>query len=325
MKPDGRIFCIGQRVHVDDLYGWLAQKANEETGEFVWKQVETPAITDWDKKQTLWNYWSWNRLMEMRWAMGDGDFNCYYQQNPQAGGDYFREWWFAGNGTPEYPGCLDSNRSVGQGWKADDVSEQLVPITRVVAIDPSPTQYCGMVVADVVYNNMGTDFWAAIVDIRREKMGQRDMIANLMDLWSVYRPQAVVFEQNSVKWLHEDPEWNRVTSMFTTVVPHNTGQNKNSEEFGVWSLASDVQSGRLRFPWGDPDSIETSRLLIDEMLAYPRENKTSDVLMAMWLIKFNYRFLIPADAYLQTVGGGKKWNMSTKAVRGAWSKEFRSA
>ena len=323
LKPTGHIFCIGQRVHVDDLYGWLAAKTNEETGEPVWTQIETPAVRDWDKQEMLWpEHWTWARIQEMRWSMGEGDFNCYYQQMPEHGGDFFREWWFSGNGTDAYPGCLDYDRHVGQGWKASDPADQQFPVTRVVSIDPSPTAFCGMVVADVVYMGpIGTEFWASIVDIRRERMGQRDMIANLTDLWTLYRPQAVVFEQNSVKWLHEDPEWNRVTSMFTTVVNHTTGQNKNSEEMGVWSLASDVQQGRLRFPYADPDSAATSKLLIDEMLAYPRQNKTSDVLMAAWLIKFNYRFLIPAEAYLNTTGG-RRWNMDRKAVRGTWSKEF---
>ena len=324
LKPDGHVFCIGQRVHVDDLYGWLANKTNELTGESVWTQIETPAVIDWDTQQMLWpEHWTWDRIQEMRWSMGEGDFNCYYQQMPEHGGDFFREWWFSGNGTDAYPGCLDYERRVGQGWKASDPADQQFPVTRVVSIDPSPTAFCGMVVADVVYMGpLGTEFWASIVDIRRERMGQRDMIANLTDLWTIYRPQAVVFEQNSVKWLHEDPEWNRVTSMFTTVVNHTTGQNKNSEEMGVWSLASDVQQGRLRFPYADPESAATSKLLIDEMLAYPRQRATSDVLMACWLIKFNYRFLIPAEAYLDTTGSQRRWAMDRKAVRGAWAKEF---
>ena len=327
LKPTGRIFCIGQRVHTDDLYGHLAAKFNEETGEPVWTQIETPAVVDWDTKKMLWpEHWTWDRIQEMRWSMGEGDFNCYYQQNPALGGDFFREWWFSGNGTAEYPGCLDYDRLVGHGWKAEEAEEQVFPVTRVVSIDPSPTNYCGMVVADVVYMGaLGTEFWASIVDIRRERMGQREMIANLTDLWSIYNPQAVVFEQNSVKWLHEDPEWNRITDMFTTVVPHNTGQNKNSEEMGVWSLASDIQGGRIRFPYGNPESAEVSKLLIDEMLAYPRENRTSDVLMAMWLIKFNFRFLIPADAYLDDGGSRRTWNMQSKSVRGAWSKELTGA
>lgn len=327
LKPSGHIFCIGQRVHVDDLYGWLAEKRNEETGDPVWTQIETPAVIDWDRRTMLWpEHWSWDRIQEMRWSMGEGDFNCYYQQNPQAGGDFFREWWFSGNGTAEYPGCMDYDRRVGIGWKAESAEEQLFPVTRVVAIDPSPTQYCGMVVADVVYQGMyGSEFWAAIVDIRRQRMGQRDMIAHLTDLWSIYRPQAVVFEQNSVKWLHEDPEWNRVTGMFQTVVPHNTGQNKNSEELGVWSLASDVQAGRIRFPSASPEDVAVSRLLIDEMLAYPRENRTSDVLMAAWLIKYNYRHLIPLDAYDMGEGGRNRWNMARKRERGAWSKELMGA
>ena len=325
LKPGGRIFCIGQRVHIDDLYGWLAAKHNEETGEPVWTQIETPAIIDWDSKQMLWpEHWSWERIQEMRWSMGEADFNCYYQQNPAAGGDFFREWWFSGNGTAEYPGCLDYHRRIGQGWVADSPEEQQFPVTRVVSIDPSPTQYCGMVVSDVVYMGaLGTEFWSAIVDIRRDRMGQRDMISTLHELWGLYRPQAVVFEQNSVKWLHEDPEWNRICSMFITVIDHTTGQNKNSEEMGVWSLASDVQQGRIRFPAATPEDLAVSRLLIDEMLAYPRQNKTSDVLMAMWLQKFNFRFLIPDNAY-DDGPSTRKWNMQNKSIRGAWSREFVS-
>ncbi len=323
LKPTGHIFCIGQRVHVDDLYGWLAAKVNEETGESVWTQIETPAVRDWDNQVMLWpEHWTWARIQEMRWSMGEGDFNCYYQQMPEHGGDFFREWWFSGNGTDAYPGCFDYDRPAGRGWKVDDTQEQQFPVTRVISIDPSPTAYCGMVVADVVYMGpIGTEFWASVVDIRRERMSDREMMANIIDLWSEYHPQAIVFEQNSMKWLEKSPEWNKVTSMFTTVINHTTGQNKNSEEMGVWSLASDVQSGRLRFPYADPDSVAVSKLLIDEMLAYPRQNKTSDVLMAAWLIKFNYRFLIPADAYLDN-SGGRRWSMDRKAVRGAWSKEF---
>ena len=44
--------------------------------------------------------------------------------------------------------------------------------------------------------------------------------------------------------------------------------------------------------------------------------------MAMWLIKFNYRFLIPADAYEGGHGSGNSWNMGAKSERGAWGKEF---
>ena len=298
LSPDGKVFCIGQRVHSNDLYGKLARERDED-GTPIWNLVKTPAILMEDLEagtgEVLWpEVWTYEKMREKRKAIGTSLFACMYQQTPEVSGDFVPRWWIVGNGEPETPGCLDRDRSVGIGWPAKHAEGGFIPITRVVSVDPSPTQYAAIVVADVVYQLRSREFWCSIVDIRRDKMGLRKMVDTIGEVQQKYRPQVCIFESNSVKWLKEDPTWNRLIPLFQTVVDHSTGVNKRHTELGVWSLAADFEAGRIRFPWADAISQTTSNYLIDEVLAYPN-GMTDDVLMALWFIKYNYRSLMPRD------------------------------
>src|SRR5258706_10333864 len=117
--------------------------------------------------------------------------------------------------------------------------------------------------------------------MRRDKMGQNLMLNNIIDLWDRYKPSALILESNSVKWLREDVLWNQIDSMFNgRIVDQRTTTNKNDKLMGADSLGADVEAGRIRFPWADEKSRDTSRLLMDEMLAYPK-GRTDDVFMAL--------------------------------------------
>ena len=67
---------------------------------------------------------------------------------------------------------------------------------------------------------------------------------------------------------------------FLNVEGHTTTVKKRDLEFGVPSLASDIQMGRWRFPRHE----ETARL-VDEMLRWSPEDHTGDRLMAMWICR----------------------------------------
>jgi hypothetical protein len=292
LAPDAHAFCIGQRVHADDLYGRLAMEAADD-GDPSWDVIRTPAILDFDSKSVLWpEFWPWHKLQEARKNVGSAKFTCMYQQQPEVAGDFVPRWWIVGSGDAETPGCLDHDRGVGSGWKNQEA--QFVPVTRVISIDPSPTRYAGIVVADIVYQQRATNFNCSIVDIRRGKMGLREMLSTIEELTTLHRPTVCIFESNSAKWLHEDPAWNRLVPMFLHIIAHKTTVNKRDMTMGVWSLASDFEAGRVRFPYGDREARDTSALLIDEVLAYPN-GYTDDVLMALWFIKFNYKQLIPRE------------------------------
>jgi hypothetical protein len=323
LSPDGKAFCIGQRVHSNDLYGKLAREVDED-GTHIWTLVKTPAILNEDLETrtgtVLWpEVWTYEKMRDKRKSIGTSLFACMYQQTPEVSGDFVPRWWIVGNGEPETPGCLDRDRSVGEGFrKTEEFSSGFLPITRVVSVDPSPTQYAAIIVCDVVYQLRSREFWCSIVDIRRDKMGLRKMVDTISEVQERYRPQVCIFESNSVKWLKEDPTWNRLIPLFQTVVDHSTGVNKRHTELGVWSLAADFEAGRIRFPWKESADRDVSNFLIDEVLAYPN-GMTDDVLMALWFIKYNYRSLMPKD-FLPT-----SFSSDPYGGRGQWRHYARQA
>jgi len=296
LSPDARAFCIGQRVHSEDIYGRLQREVGGD-GLPSWHLERSPAILDELEETVLWpEEWPYKKLMESRRSVGSSMFQCMYQQAPDVAGDFVPKWFITGNGTPEVPGCLDYDRSVGAGWR--NPQGQYFPVTRVISIDPSPTMFAGIIVADVVYVPQARDFWCSIVDIRRDKMGLRQMLNAIEEMTTTHSPSVCIFESNSAKWLREDPAWNRIAPMFLHVVAHTTARNKSDKLLGVWSLAADFEAGRIRLPYETREDRDCAALLIDEVLAYP-SGQTDDVLMALWFIKFNYRSLIPREA-LQT-------------------------
>ncbi len=318
LSPDGKAFCIGQRVHSEDIYGRLAKESDDD-GTPAWHLEKTPAVLDYEEELVLWpELWPFRKLQETRMSVGASMFACMYQQTPEVAGDFVPRWWIVGTGEAETPGCLDHDRVVGSGWKNQEAP--FVPITRVISIDPSPTRFAAIVVLDVVYQQRATNFYCSIVDIRRDKMGLRQMLSNIEEMTAMYRPTVCIFESNSVKWLKEDPAWNQLAPRFLTLIDHKTSVNKRDAELGVWSLASDFEAGRIRFPYGDKASRETSELLISEVLAYPN-GYTDDVLMALWFTKFNYKRLLPREflpSHFSLFGSKNHWNVPQMAMAGTW-------
>jgi len=242
-----------------------------------------------------------------------------YQQAPEYAGEFVPKWWLQGDGTEEHPGCFDYNRIVGDGWAQED-QLTFVPVTRIMSVDPSPTNYAGIVVADIIWLPQHKFFYATIVDIRRDRYGQNAMMEVLRESQAQYHCQTLILETNSAKWLHEDVAWHRLTAMFPqTPIGHNTTRwNKNDTLLGVWSLASDFEAGRIRFPMGDQDSKATMEVLVDEILAYPNGN-TDDVLMALWFIKANYKKLMPRGMLPTHFEGGdltpRTWDTDRSLAR----------
>lgn len=331
LAPDGKVFCIGQRVHSEDIYGRLG-RAVDDDGDFAWHMVRTPAIIDEEDETVLWpENWPYERLIDKRMAIGSALFQCMYQQAPEVSGSFIQKWWLEGNGSPEHPGCYDRHRSVGDGWQQDPNQQMVsIPVTRALLIDPSPTRYAGLVVLDIVFQFRAQFFNAAIVDVERLQPGHglSGMVQAARDLATAHKPQVCIFETNSAKWLREDRAWNQLEPLFK-VMPHDTTKwNKHDTELGVWSLASDIEGGRIRFPWKTPEDRAKMQPLLDEMLAYP-DGQTDDILMALWFGKANYRLMLPRTlipTHFQRAGGGnRQWDMSRRATEGAWGQWRTSA
>ena len=105
----------------------------------------------------------------------------------------------------------------------------------------------------------------------------------------------LIFEVNDyARWFlqnREVQEWQKRFSV--RVIPHTTSRNKADQDLGFSSLASDIEFGRVRLPYGNgPARIMTSRF-VDEATNWTSPRDTDDQLLALWFIKNNYQALRP--------------------------------
>lgn len=313
-EASGRAVIIGQRLHVHDLYGEFQNQVYERghrTGEPLWKTIKTPAIRQWPDEnpedpepRVLWpEKWTYDELMVTYERIGGhATFSAMYQQQPLAeGSDIFRpEWWAR---------CRDHDRKGGEGVRAK-AHEAVFPVARVLSIDPSVKMYHGLVVADVLYDP--SKFMPVVLETKRWKGPQRSIISEISRCLNTYRPDYFIFEDVSfIQWLKEDPFYDDIQKR-TRVLPHQTGRNKGDADMGVESLAREAEFGYIRLPYKDEYGRDVSQLLEDEANEFPYGN-TSDILMALWFIKWNYKKLRPVG--LNT----GKLNWMPKAAENVWS------
>lgn len=290
MEPGSHAFVIGQRLHMYDLYGELSkEEVNYGKGErksLAWKHLNYPAILDFKKEKTLWpEKWGWDEIMQVRQDVGADIFEAMYQQNPLPNSRRLaRQEWLYGDST--HPGCVNPARTIGE-----EVEERGLDVVRVASLDPSPTRYAGLIVADV--DKSSPKFDCEVLEIVREKMSVRDMMHHLSRVEAVYRPQYLIFEQNAAqRWLLQDSEMEALKRR-VTILPHTTSSNKADPVLGVESLAVDFEFGNIRLPYADAESKAMAELLFEEARTYP-QGLTDDVLMALWFIKWNVNRLVPS-------------------------------
>lgn len=295
LEPGGRAIAIGQRLHLYDLYGELSNEKRPGTDDPRWRHINYPAIMDWEDRKTLWpTKWSWDEIMEKLADLGSSKFEAMYQQNPLPEGEALarRSWIY---GDDEHPGCTELGRLSGQAPSGLDR-----PV-RVVSLDPSPTRYAGLIVADVDWNPNSFD--VHIIEIVREKMQVRDMVRHIERCIEWYQPQYFIFERNAAqRWLLQDPSMERLRRR-VQVLAHDTGRNKGDPVLGIESLSPDFEFGRVHLPYGDPEGKAQSELLIQEALSYP-QGQTDDLLMALWFIKFNFSKLVPRQLFAPSSSRG---------------------
>jgi hypothetical protein len=289
LEPRGRAIVVGQRLHMEDLYGELSkEKKILEVDEPSWAHINYRAVKNWETQEVLWpEKWTFEHLMKTYESIGEDLFEAMYQQNPLAGSRRLvRNEWVYGDG--EHPGCVDYLRGAGQLPDYDEARQTV----RVVSIDPSPTRYAGLIVAEV--DRQSTNFNCQIIEIVRDKMSVRDMIEHLDRVIDTYAPQYFIFEQVAAqRWFLQDREMDRIRNHLQ-VIPHSTGKNKGDPVLGVESLAIDFEFGRIKLPYGDAEGKAMAEYLFDEARTYP-QGRTDDLLMALWFIKYNYMKLVPPE------------------------------
>lgn len=292
----GRIVVIGQRVHLLDLYGELEKQEWTRTakkGEKAWHVEKFPAVLDWDTHKVLWpERWPWEEI-EMAYVRcgGAGPFSTMYQQQPMPEGEALvtQAWIDA---------CKDFDRGAGKGYRKS--ADGFPPITTVLSVDPSPTKFNGIVMGELAYHR--ENFAFAVTHVQRLQAGVRQLQAECDRLIAIHHPDYFIFEESGfLAWFRDDP-WFLDIQKRTKLLLHKTGVNKNSMEYGVQSLAGDFEFQRISLPYGNEEARRMTEMLANEALIYPAGD-TSDLLMALWFVKFNHRKLAPVRMLPRRVRG----------------------
>lgn len=310
-NPDARAIVIGQRVHLHDLYAYLRDLVwdhGPKKDEPLWYHVNYPAVSKWPVEEdgsdaeVLWpEVWPYERLMS-RYALvgGKATFYTMYQQDPLAAdATLVREEWLEA--------CRDHERRHGTGIMPEGSDDGFLPIVRVASLDPSPTQYNGLVVADVVTTR--DKFAAAIVDAYSFKTErQAELLAKINEVVARYHPTYFIFEKNIAQyWARGDPFIEELKLKCRVLEHTTTAVSKYDIETGLESLSFDFETGGIRLPYGDVEGAAASRLIEDEARNWTREGRLrDDVLMALWFIKFNWKRLRPLSGLPTTFRGFKQ-------------------
>ena len=315
LMPGGRAVLIGQRVHYLDIYGELGAETytrdteTKKRGDPLWTTICHPAVVEWPDEATgspgvsLWpEERPFDFLMEQYERLGTISFDTMFQQNPLPPGSRLvqPEWWDR---------CRDVDRNGFQGVKLEETEGGFLPIARVISLDPSPTQFNGLVVADIPYQRNA--FNCAIMEAKHWQGGMRSIVNELDRAIEQYHADFLIVEHSTfTNWLHEDPLFQSLSRKLT-VIGHNTGKNKGDAALGLESLGGDVEFARISLPYGDEAGRQMSKLLEDEANVWPN-GKHDDVLMALWFIKWNYKRLIPRGV-LPTQMRGSSENVSWRS------------
>lgn len=304
----GRAVVVGQRVHLNDMYGSLEKQEGlrgARKGKKLWHVVKYPAIIRWPEEDpehpspvVLWpERWTYDELMESYDRMGHNAFERMYQQNPLPEGSAFvRMEWFER--------CRDYDRVAFTGVKTD--GPDFFPIARVASIDPSPTKQNAMVVADVM--SLRDTFAVAIMEVKVWEGGSREMIAEMDRAIKQYDLDYIIMESSTMtKWFEGEPAYETMKRR-VQFLEHHTGKNKGDAELGVESLSADWEAGRLRFCYGDPVARTMTTIIEQQALVYGH-GQPDDTLMALWFIKWNWRKLRPRNRMpTRFARTGKGWS-----------------
>jgi hypothetical protein len=316
-SPNGRVIVVGQRIHFLDLYGELAEKVDEFSGEVIWHHIVTPAVirfpsTDPETGEAkaaivLWEReWPYPKLMKRKADVtrrkGAQLWETMFQQNPlPPQGVTVKPEWI--NGDSSHRGCLDRDRpggvpatlqtliGVAEDMEIpDDLRMKHRPV-RIMSLDPPQERAGGLIIADVLEDR--EVFTCGIIEAHRLRPGIQEVHRLVREKAGLYSPDYLLIEQNGAqRWFKEDPgfvAWHRRTNI--RLLPHATGVNKQNPEWGQQSLAVDFELGRIRLPFGDADGRSMSTLLIDEVTKHPYA-EYDDLFMALWFPKFNLPKLI---------------------------------
>lgn len=215
--------------------------------------------------------------------------------------------WITGGTDPstgiDHPGCWDKDRRL-----ADPPRGLTQPVYSVATADPSPSKYWA--IQWWLYHPASQQRF--LLDLLRQSMDAPDFLdwnynqacfTGVMDEWQ-QRSDALgvpirywIVEANAAQrfMLQYDHVRRWLNLHDVSLVPHQTHVNKLDDNYGVRTIKTHYQFGRVRLPGSHSDGARMASMkLVDEVTRWP-EGRTDDCVMAHWFLEWNIPRLFPGE------------------------------
>lgn len=227
----GSIIIVMQRLHTDDLVGFLMEKAGQEwdilnfdaiatqsrlvkldRGDMMMRSIGQPLH---DVRQNV------QALDKIRREMGEGVFSAQYQQNPQAGGGRFlkRSW------LRYYSHAYDVQNTYFISIDAATKTSLQNDYTAITVWHATKDSQQYIYLADLVY----------------KKMEYPDLVQNVYEIIKKYKPETIIIEdKSSGTQLIQDLKRRGVLNI-------KANQPKTSKELRLATVAIYFEEGLVHF------------------------------------------------------------------------------
>jgi hypothetical protein len=249
----------------------------------------------------------WRKLAGIR-ANREAKYRVLFQQEDVDPANVLvPKLWVDGGRDPEtgeeFPGCWDKDRGL-----ADPPKGLTPPVYSVVTADPSPSRFWA--VAWWLFHPASEQIF--LLDLARQTMSAGEFLdwnhatGAFTGLAEEWQARSVDLGFPITHWIVEANAAQRFILQYDharrwqakhrlNVVAHQTQRhNRESDEYGIQSIASWFRFGRMRLPGkqGASNARLASLRLVDEVTRWP-DGTTDDCVMACWFLCWNIPRLWP--------------------------------
>lgn len=258
----GRVFIIGNRVGKGDVYESLIEEG------LIDRLVEIP-ILDAEGNSTIPELWSNDDLTKRRKQVGPEVWARTYMQEPQDTASM--------TFPPEVREMFKDQHRVIKKYDG---------LQTAMSLDPAISGGCSLTVGQFNYAKLMLTEQETLYNV-----GTTEGILKMIDSKArAYRPDILIIEAMAwQKALANDDRLAKMSMKYGfAIVPHETGQNKHDENFGVASMATSIRAGEFSIPWGSEEAEAMWQPMLDEMEKWkPHVRGTKlrqDRIMSAWFL-----------------------------------------
>lgn len=268
-REEGKVVFLGNGVGAGSIYEKLIEEG------MIKRVIIIPAIGE--DGESFWpERWPIESLAARKRLVGEDRWLANYQQQPRSPGTQV----FADDIVE-----LSHNRDRGivgasREWAKANTGQGL---QIVAGIDPAISGECAIHVAAFTNDRM-TIIDQDIVG----NLGNNEAIFERIRYMSRHHFTRLIFEYNAQqKGLGRDQRLEAMASKLGfTIEPHETGANKRDLRFGVAAMASSFLKREIDVPYGDEQTRERMKPLLDQLSAWrgnvPTRLLKQDAVMSMW-------------------------------------------